>query len=134
MFPKWCDLFNRYNISNIYKILKYYSFYSPPAPLLRVNVLNMYDNYLLIRLASRLLWWFTLLNMSKISLIIRYFIIDQQIAWHFVHFSECLSNLLPFYATQIINSFLNSRISADHDKGLEFKPIVKSLYSLMFLY
>ena len=36
----------------------------------------------------------------------RYFIIDQQIARHFVHYSECLSNPLPFYATQIITLFL----------------------------
>ena len=46
-----------------------------------------------------------------------YFIIDQQKAWHFVHYSECLSNLLHLYATQTINPFL---IQANHVKGLEF--------------
>ena len=40
---------------------------------------------------------------------------------------------LPFYGTQIIDPFLKSRISANHEKGLEFQPIVKSLYSLIFL-
>ena len=43
--------------------------------------------------------------------------IDQQKARNFVHYSECLSNPLPFYATQIINPFLTSRISANHNKG-----------------
>ena len=31
--------------------------------------------------------------------------------------SECLSNPLSFYATQIINPFLNSRILTINDKG-----------------
>ena len=44
-----------------------------------------------------------------------YFIVDQQIARHFVHYSERLSNPLSFYATQIIKPFHNSRISANHD-------------------
>ena len=35
----------------------------------------------------------------------RYFIIDQQIERYFVQYSESLSNLLPFYATQLINPF-----------------------------
>ena len=57
-----------------------------------------------------------------------YFIIDQQIARHFVQYSECLSHPLPFYATQIINPFPNSRISANHEKGyLGFLAILKSL-------
>ena len=41
------------------------------------------------------------------------YIVDQQIARHFVHHP-------PLYATQIINPFLTSRISANHGKGLEF--------------
>ena len=57
----------------------------------------------------------------------KYFIIDQQIARNFVQYSECLSNLLPNYETQIINPFLNSMISANHDKGQEFLPIMKYL-------
>ena len=47
----------------------------------------------------------------------RYFIVDQQIARLFVQYSECLSIPLPFYGTmEIITPFLNSRISANHDK------------------
>ena len=46
----------------------------------------------------------------------RYFIIDQQIAQHFLQYSECLSNPLRFYKTQIINLFLNPRISANSVK------------------
>ena len=49
-----------------------------------------------------------------------YFIIDQQIVRHFVQYCECLSNLLLYYATQIINPFLNSRISANPEKGQGF--------------
>ena len=36
-----------------------------------------------------------------------YFVIDQQMARHFVQYSECLSKTLPNYATQIINPLLN---------------------------
>ena len=72
---------------------------------------------------------FSLLLLVKISLFAlykdfviyiykRYFIIHQQIVWHFEHYSECLSNPLPFYATQLINHFLNSRVSAN--KGWDF--------------
>ena len=43
----------------------------------------------------------------------RCFIIDQQIAWHFVQISKSLSNPLPFYANQIINPVLNLMISAN---------------------
>ena len=50
----------------------------------------------------------------------RYFLIDQQIARHFVHYSECLYHPLIYYATQIINPFLTLRILANHDKGLGF--------------
>ena len=42
------------------------------------------------------------------------------------------SNPLPFYATQTISPFLTSMISANHDKGLLFQSIVKSLYSRFF--
>ena len=49
----------------------------------------------------------------------RYFIVDQQIARHFVHYSEC-TNPLPFYLTQMINPFLILRTLANHDKGLGF--------------
>ena len=46
-----------------------------------------------------------------------YFIIDQQKEWHFVHYSECLSNPLHFYATQTVNPFL---IQANHVNGWNF--------------
>ena len=46
----------------------------------------------------------------------RYFIIDQQIVQHFVHYSKCLSNPPSFYANEIINPFLNKMILANHDK------------------
>ena len=62
----------------------------------------------------------------RVSLVKRYLKIDQQIAQHFVHYNECLSILIPFYAAQSTISFLNSRISANHDKRLGFLPIVKS--------
>ena len=48
----------------------------------------------------------------------RFSIIDTQIARHLVQYCECLSNPpTPFYASQITIPFLNSRISANHDKG-----------------
>ena len=40
---------------------------------------------------------------------------------------------LSFYATKLVNPFLSSRISANHDKGQGFQPMVKFLYPLMFL-
>ena len=49
-----------------------------------------------------------------------YSIIDQQIARHFVHISECIYQPLPLYATQIINLFLTKKKSANHYKGLGF--------------
>ena len=53
----------------------------------------------------------------------RYFIIDQQIARHFVHYIEYPYDPLPFYATQIINPVLTSRISTNHDKsGNPYSP------------
>ena len=45
----------------------------------------------------------------------RYFLIDQQKARNFVHFSEYLSDPLLFYATQLINYFLNLKISTNHN-------------------
>ena len=48
----------------------------------------------------------------------RHFIIDQQIAWHFVHYSECLYHLPSLLSTQITTPFLTSRFSTRHYKGL----------------
>jgi hypothetical protein len=58
-----------------------------------------------------------ILSVSKKDLIIA-----KQILRHFVQYIECLStpSPLPFYATQIINLFVNSRISANRDKGEGF--------------
>ena len=39
----------------------------------------------------------------------RYFRKDQQLARHFVHYSECLHYPLPFYVTQIINPLLTKK-------------------------
>ena len=73
----------------------------------------------------------------------RYFIVEQQLSRYFEHYSECLYHPLPFYATQITNHFLSSRISANHDKvfnleylllcgnisiGLKLSSITVSLY------
>ena len=59
-----------------------------------------------------------LANQSKI-----YFIIDQQIARAFVHYSECISIPLPFYTTQIINPFLNSSSQPITIKGWDFSQL-----------
>ena len=48
------------------------------------------------------------------------YIIDQQTVRHFVQYSECLPNPLPVYGTKIVNPFINSRITANHDKGEGF--------------
>ena len=58
----------------------------------------------------------------------RYFIIDQHIARYFVHYIDSLQS------TPMIFPFLTSRISANHESGLEFQLILEFLYSLMFLY
>jgi hypothetical protein len=51
----------------------------------------------------------------------RYSIIDQQIAWHFVDYTvNDFKFPLSFSVTQIINTFLNSRNSANHEKWLGF--------------
>ena len=50
------------------------------------------------------------------GLLKRYFIIDQQITRHFVHYGECLYLPFPIYATKKINSYLTLRISAHHDE------------------
>ena len=42
----------------------------------------------------------------------RYFIIDQQIEWLYVLYSECFYHPPPLLAIQIIKHFLTSRISA----------------------
>ena len=69
---------------------------------------------------------------------LKYLKIYQHIARHFVHYVECLSNLPPFLCSHIINSFLNSRISANHDKvkGLpaNVHVMVKSLLRGLLLY
>ena len=49
----------------------------------------------------------------------RYLKIDRQLARHFVYYVECLSSPPPF-SSQIITPFLNSMISTNQGKGLEF--------------
>ena len=46
----------------------------------------------------------------------RDFVIEKQLPHEIMKYAKCLSNPLPFEATQIINPPLNSRISANHDK------------------
>ena len=53
-----------------------------------------------------------LLMMLNKSYLIFY---NKTIARHFVQYSLCLSTPLPFYSIQTINSFLISRISANHE-------------------
>ena len=64
----------------------------------------------------------------------RYFIIDQQIECYFVQYSECLSSP-TYYATRIINPFLKSRISGNHDKKDELsandKILIKGIVFLL---
>ena len=50
------------------------------------------------------------------------FIIDQQIARYFVHSVNIFTTPppFPFYATQRINPFFTSKISANQDKGWDF--------------
>ena len=60
--------------------------------------------------------WKTITVLVSLSI----FYNKSKIARHFVHYSECLTNPSPFSAIQINNPFLNSRISASHDKGLGF--------------
>ena len=64
----------------------------------------------------------------------RDYTLEKQKSLNVVKFSKCPSSPLPFYGTQIINSFLSSMISANHDKGEGFQLIVKSIYPLLFLY
>ena len=60
---------------------------------------------------------------TKLYISQRYFLIDQQIAQYFAQYSEVLTTPIPFYANQIINPFLTSRVSANHDKRLVFQRI-----------
>ena len=51
-------------------------------------------------------------------------------------YGKCLSYPLPFNATQIINPFLDSMISANHEKGEEFqlmKCVNPNIVYLLFL-
>ena len=69
---------------------------------------------------------------NQICIFKRYFIIDKKIERHFVHYSECLPQPPSLVCNSNIHHFLNSRISANHYKGLGFQLIMKPLYSLMF--
>ena len=61
----------------------------------------------------------------------RYFMVDQQILQNFVQYIEGLSN--SFYASQIIDIFINSRISANRDKGQGIQPILMFHYCTKIL-
>ena len=49
-----------------------------------------------------------------------FFVIDQQIARYLCTTVNVLQSPLNFYETQIIYTFLNLRILANHDKGQGF--------------
>ena len=60
---------------------------------------------------------------TKIGIGKGYFIIDQQIARHLVHYSECLYT--PVFLYNSINFTLFLLQGSEHDKGLRFQPIVQ---------
>ena len=64
----------------------------------------------------------------------RHFIIEKQIARSLCNAANIFQTPLPFFENQIINSFLNSMISANNEKGEEFQRIGNILYSLLFFY
>ena len=66
-------------------------------------------------------------NHNSIHSITKDFIIEKQIAHNFFVIHQIYQTPLPSYATQIINPFLNSMVLANHEIGLEFQLIVKSL-------
>ena len=53
-----------------------------------------------------------------------YFKIYHHLTQHFVYYVQCLSRPPPFLCIQIITIFLNSIISTNQEKGLEFQPIL----------
>ena len=46
----------------------------------------------------------------------RNILIKYQLPRGIMKYNKCLSYPLPFYATQMINPFLNSRLLVNHDK------------------
>ena len=68
-------------------------------------------------------------NIIEIRIMKRYFKIDQHLARHFDYYIECLSRPPPpFLYSHIITPFINSMISNNQEKRLDFLPIVKPLY------
>jgi hypothetical protein len=47
----------------------------------------------------------------------------QHLRVFFVYYGECLATPLPFIDRQMINPFINSMISTNHEKGLEWNFI-----------
>ena len=60
---------------------------------------------------THLTFYFSILGLHK-----TYFIIEQQLPRQIMKYTKYLSYPFSFYATQIICPFLNSSISANHDK------------------
>ena len=62
-------------------------------------------------------------------------IIEKQLPLWIIKYIKCLIYPLPFYAIQIINPFLNSRISLNHDKVVRLSAngeiIRKEIVSLL---
>ena len=65
----------------------------------------------------------------------RDFIIEKELPHWIMKCSKSLSCLLPFYATQMIKPFLNSRLSANHDNGDGLKqwwnPYIGDCFSIV---
>ena len=61
------------------------------------------------------------------------FTIEKQTALHTCNTANVYQTPLPFYATQTIDPFTNSIISAYHEKVEKFYQKVKSLHPLLFL-
>ena len=52
--------------------------------------------------------------------------IEKQLPRSIIKYIKCIYHPLPFYATQVINSFHDSRILANF-KWMDFQPVVNSL-------
>ena len=71
--------------------------------------------------------YFVIIKRLSVGFNNRINIIEYQLPRKIMKYSKYLSCPLPFHAIQIINPFLNSRITANHDKNEKIQPMLKSL-------
>ena len=71
--------------------------------------------------------YFVIIKRLSVGFINRINIIEHQLPLKIMKYSKYMSCPLPTHAIQIINPFLNSRITANHDKVEKFQAMVKSL-------